>query len=76
MTRTFVCVKCDSAEMDAAEIKAHLAEAHQCDGKGEKRMKMHIDHNKGYTTTYEWTFPGDVVVMEYVTGKREGEWMG
>ena len=69
--RNFTCQTCNSDAMSFEEIRKHLAEVHQSDGKGTKQMISHIDGRDFYSTAYQWTFPDDVIVIESITKKRE-----
>lgn len=68
--RDFTCQTCNSEAMQFGEIRKHLVDVHQSDGKGTKQMISHMDGRDWYGSVYRWAF-GDVIVIESITAERE-----
>ena len=65
---------CGDTEMKPPEFRKHLEVAHGLTGdslKGSKRMVMHMDADKWFSSTYECTLVGGLTYVELIKLKRK-----
>lgn len=75
----FTCLTCkDSKPMEHKKFMEHLKEVHSITDKegmkGKREMKMHMDGDKFFSSTYEWTLEkSQIKFMQYCYNTRTKE---
>ena len=68
----WICPNCEgNPEFEQKAMMEHMREVHKVDtsGKGNRSMLMHMDGDKWFSWSYEWTL-GDLKFIQHTCQKR------